>query len=101
TENIFADENRHKLNFLGAVHLKNKTSQISMAVDRRNKVTGTIQYESGHIDSLNVEAEDHDLVNENEWPYIFHTLTEDQNVRPQQVPSNGTVESTRGGRRRR
>lgn len=101
TENIFADENRHKLNFLGAVHLKNKTSQISMAVDRRNKVTGTIQYESGHIDSLNVEAEDHDLVNENEWPYIFHTLTEDQNVRPQQVPSDGTVESTRGGRRRR
>lgn len=100
TENIFADENRHKLNFLGAVHLKNKTSQISMSVDRRNKVTGTIQYESGHLDSLNVEAEDHDLVNENEWPYIFHTLTEDQNVKPQSLSIPRTDEP-RGGRRRR
>lgn len=100
TENIFADENRHKLNFLGAVHLKNKTSHISMEVDRRNKVTGTIQYESGHPESLNVEAEDHDLVNENEWPYIFHTLTEDQNVKPQPISATRTDEP-RGGRRRR
>ena len=100
-EKIFDDANRHKVNFLGAVHLKNKTSQISITVDRRNKVEGTIQYESGHEETLNVEAEDHDMVNENEWPYIFHTLTEDLGTKPsnENVSTPSSTTTVRRARR--
>ena len=89
-QDIFNEKNRHKLNFLGAIQARNKTSMINISVDRQNKVKGIVQYESGHEESLKVEAEDHDLVNENEWPYIFHTLTDDQRVQP-----NKTAYATR------
>lgn len=100
TQDIFNEKNRHKLNFLGAIHAKNKTNMISISVDRQNKVKGVVLYESDHEESLNVEAEDHDLVNENEWPYIFHTLTDDQKVQSQPAVGTATTDS-KGGRRRR
>ena len=100
TENIFDEKNRHKLNFLGAIHVKNKTNKISISVDRQNKVKGVVLYESDHEELLNVEAEDHDLVKENEWPYIFHTLTEDKIIKPQSTVT-ATTTDLRGGRRRR
>lgn len=76
-DDIFAPGNRHKLNFLGAIHLMNKVNDISIKVDRNDKVEGTILYESGHQQTLNVEAQNHDMVNDNEWPYIFHILDEE------------------------
>lgn len=77
-EDIFESENRHKLNYLGGIHVTNKTNHISISVDRKNMALCKVLFESGHEMELSTVAADHDLSHEQDWPYVFATLNVEQ-----------------------
>lgn len=71
-ENLFSEENRHKVNFIGSIDVTTTTSEIGMSVDRRNVVTCAVTFETGDTSSfkdLNVVGRD--ITKENDWAYVF------------------------------
>lgn len=75
---IFNPENRHKINYLGAIHATNKTENVSVSIDRRNLAVCKVTFESGHEMELSTVAAEHDLSHEQDWPYVFATLNLDE-----------------------
>lgn len=71
-ENLFSEENRHKVNYIGSIDVTTTTSKIGMSVDRRNVVTCTVSFDTGDTSSfkdLNVVGRD--ITKENDWAYVF------------------------------
>ena len=71
-ENLFSEENRHKVNFIGSIDVTTTTSEIGMSVDRRNVVTCAVTFDTGDTSSfkdLNVVGRD--ITKENDWAYVF------------------------------
>ena len=71
-EDLFSEENRHKVNYIGSIDVTTTTSEIGMSVDRRNVVTCTVSFETGDTSSfkdLNVVGRD--ITKENDWAYVF------------------------------
>ena len=98
-ENLFSEENRHKVNFIGSIDVTTTTSEIGMSVDRRNVVTCSVTFETGDTSSfkdLNVVGRD--ITKENDWAYVFaatpQTRTEyvgeGEHLRSTQSTSNST-----------
>ena len=71
-ENLFSEQNRHKVNYIGSIDVTTTTSEIGMSVDRRNVVTCAVTFETGDTSSfkdLNVVGRD--ITKENDWAYVF------------------------------
>ena len=71
-DDLFSENNRHKVNFIGAIDVTTTTSMISMTADRRNVVTCKVEFNTGDTSvykDLNVVGRD--ITKENDWAYVF------------------------------
>lgn len=71
-DNLFSEQNRHKVNFIGSIDVTTTTSGIGMSVDRRNVVTCSVEFQTGdtsEFKDLNVVGRD--ITKENDWAYVF------------------------------
>ena len=71
-DNLFSEENRHKVNYIGSIDATTTTREIGMSVDRRNVVTCTVRFNTGDVSwfrDLNVVGRD--ITKENDWAYVF------------------------------
>lgn len=71
-DDLFTENNRHKVNFIGAIDVTTTTSKISMTADRRNVVTCKVEFNTGDTSvykDLNVVGRD--ITKENDWAYVF------------------------------
>ena len=99
-DNLFSEENRHKVNFIGSIDVTTTTSEIGMSVDRRNVVTCAVTFETGDTSSfkdLNVVGRD--ITKENDWAYVFAATPQSRiydvdvtvPLRPVQTKPNSTT----------
>lgn len=97
-ENLFSEENRHKVNYIGSIDATTTTSEIGMSVDRRNVVTCTVRFNTGIVSryrDLNVVGRD--ITKENDWAYVFAATPQ---TAAESRPTSSGAETRTGGRRR-
>ena len=71
-DDLFTENNRHKVNFIGSIDVTTTTSEIAMTADRRNVVTCKVVFNTGDTSvfkDLNVVGRD--ITKENDWAYVF------------------------------
>ncbi len=86
-ENLFSENNRHKVNFIGSIDVTTTTSEIGMAVDRRNVVTCKVTFDTGDVSSfrdLNIVGRD--ITKENDWAYVFAATPQPKSSNRPQTP---------------
>lgn len=97
-DNLFSEENRHKVNYIGSIDATTTTSEIGMSVDRRNVVTCTVRFNTGDVSwfrDLNVVGRD--ITKENDWAYVFAATPQ---TAAESRPTSSGAETRTGGRRR-
>ena len=71
-DDLFSENNRHKVSFIGSIDVTTTTSEIAMTADRRNVVTCKVVFNTGDTSvfkDLNVVGRD--ITKENDWAYVF------------------------------
>lgn len=97
-DNLFSEDNRHKVNYIGSIDATTTTREIGMSVDRRNVVTCTVRFNTGDVSwfrDLNVVGRD--ITKENDWAYVF-AATPQTAVEKHQSSDNKNIT---GGKNRR
>lgn len=94
-DDLFTENNRHKVNFIGSIDVATKTSEIAMTADRRNVVTCEVVFDTGDTSvfkDLNVVGRD--ITKENDWAYVFAATPQTK------APAQSQADNLRPGKSR-
>lgn len=76
SDNIFAEENRHKVNFIGTITATTLVQTVEMSVTRNNMVNCRVMFDTGEEKGISdIQVQGRDITKENDWPYVFATTT--------------------------
>lgn len=75
-DDVLDADNRHKVNRLGVISIDQATQMISIVVERSNMVSNSVELNTGQVKTVNVEAVNRDILEENSEAYIFAAVNE-------------------------
>ena len=94
-ENLFSENNRHKVNYIGSIDVTTTTSKIGMSIDRRNVVTCKVTFDTGDVSQYkDLHVVGRDITKENDWAYVFAVTPQTKSSAPYQAEQIRTIPPT-------